>query len=133
MRKSRLLLATAALMLSVSGGMSRAITLQDYQDNKITTATDLALLCAAKPDGGVGTAALNFCHGYARGAIAAHLEREAASNRPLKLFCFPTTAPASGPILSEFAAWVQENPAQGSQRAVDGLFRFLGIKFPCGK
>lgn len=109
------------------------MTLQDYQDKPLTTAADLALLCAAKPDGDVGTAAINFCHGFARGAVAAHLQREAASRRPLKLFCFPTPSPASGPTLDAFAAWVKDNPAQGNQKPVDGLFRFLGMKFPCGK
>ena len=102
------------------------MTLQDYQDKPLTTAADLALLCAAKPDGDVGTAAINFCHGFARGAVAAHLQREAASRRPLKLFCFPTPSPASGPTLDAFAAWVKDNPAQGNQKPVDGLFRFLG-------
>lgn len=125
----------AVIVLALGGfvGTTHAVTLQDYQDKPLTNAADLALLCGAKPDGAVGTAALNFCHGFARGAVAAHLQREAASRRPLKLFCFPSPSPAPGPTLDAFAAWVKENPAQGNQKPVDGLFHFLGMKFPCGK
>jgi len=133
MRKLGQLLAVTAFAVGVSAGAAPAVTLQDYQDKPIVTAGDLAMLCAAKPDGGVGTAAVNFCHGYARGAIAVQLLREAATRRPLKLFCFPDPAPAPGPTLEGFAAWVNANPAHGREKAADGLFSFLGEKYPCRK
>jgi hypothetical protein len=133
MRKLGQSLAAVALAIGVSGGVAQAVTVQDYQNTALTSAADLAALCSAKPDDSVGTAAINFCHGYARGAVATYMQREAASRRPLKLFCIPTPAPVPGPTLTAFAEWVKANPQYANDKPVDGLFRFLGITFPCGK
>ena len=133
MRKLGQSLAAAALAIGLSGGVAQAVTVQDYQNTVLTTAADLATLCSATPDDSVGTAAINFCHGYARGAVATYLQHDSATRRPLKLFCIPTPAPLPGPTLTAFAAWVKANPQHANDKPVDGLFRFLGITFPCGK
>lgn len=127
------LLAATILTLVTAAGASAAVTIQDYQDKPLASAADLADLCAAKPDDSIGTASLNFCHGYARGAVALHLQREVASRRPLNLFCFPTPAPVPSATLDAFAAWVKASPARGALKPVDALFQFLGERFPCGK
>ena len=81
MTKMGQLLAATILALGIASAASAAVTLQDYQDKVLTNAADLADLCAAKPDDSIGTAAVNFCHGYARGAVALQLQRDAASRR----------------------------------------------------
>jgi len=133
MTKFGQLLAATALALGTATAASAAVTLQDYQDKLLTSAADLADLCAAKPDDSIGTAALNFCHGYARGAVALQLQRDAASRRPMNLFCFPTPSPVPSTTLAAFAAWVKADPARGGLKPLDALFQFLNERFPCGK
>jgi hypothetical protein len=96
------------------------------------TAGDLVDLCAADPKEPMGTAALNFCHGFAQGAVTVEMEVASASKRA-KLFCFPTPTPSRTATLTEFVTWARANPAHLSEPAADGLFAFLQQRFPCGK
>ncbi len=97
------------------------------------TTGDLVNLCSADPkEGSMATAALNFCHGYAQGAVTVQMEIQAASKRP-KLFCFPDPAPTRTQSLSEFVTWAKADPTRLTQPAADGLMGFLHERFPCGK
>ena len=91
------------------------------------TARDLAALCAA-PVGSAGAdAKINFCHGFAQGAVDDRL-KTAGDKKP---FCFPTPTPKRSVTLNEFVAWVRATPSNGEMPAVDGLFKFFGDRFPC--
>jgi hypothetical protein len=96
------------------------------------TTGDLVNLCAADPKEPLGTAALNFCHGFAQGAVSVVMEEAAASKRA-RFFCFPTPAPARTTTLAEFVTWARANPSHMGETPADGLFAFLRQRFPCGK
>ena len=91
------------------------------------TAGDLAELCAASPKEAQGDAKINFCHGYAQGAITVEL-RHAGDQKP---FCFPSPPPTRTQTMSEFVSWVRATPEHRSEPALDGLFKFLAERYPC--
>jgi hypothetical protein len=94
------------------------------------TTGDLVELCAASPDNSIGTAAVNFCNGYAQGAVSVEMQNLAAFRGP-KLFCMPNPPPSRNEALSEFVKWARASPDRLAQPPADGLFRFLGERYPC--
>ena len=115
------LVVLTAILLALPAQAQRAVTLQ------ARTAADLADLCAANPKESQGDAKINFCHGFAQGAITVELRR-AGDKKP---FCFPTPAPTRTATMGEFVNWVRSLPEHRTETAVDGLFKFLGERFPC--
>ena len=95
-----------------------------------TTTADLVELCAAAPDNAVGTAAVNFCEGFAQGAVLVEMQNMAAFRGP-KLFCMPTPPPTRNQALSEFVNWARASPDRMAATSTDGLFRFLSERYPC--
>ncbi|MBV9248227.1 MAG: hypothetical protein JO227_03130 [Acetobacteraceae bacterium] len=91
------------------------------------TAGDLASYCGANPREPAADAKINYCHGFAQGAIEVELQR-AGEKKP---FCFPNPAPTRSATLSEFVNWVRALPEHREMGAVEGLFSFLGERFPC--
>ncbi len=94
---------------------------------RANNAGELADLCAPNPREPGADAKINFCHGFAQGALDATRRRA----EELKKFCFPPNPPPRGVVLSEFVNWVRSLPAHRNQPAVDGLFSFFGERFPC--
>ena len=94
------------------------------------TTTDLVALCSATPDNGIGTAALNFCQGYIQGAVTVEMLNMAAFRGP-KPFCLPNPPPTRSQAISAFINWAQATPDRMTQSATDGLFRFIGVQYPC--
>jgi hypothetical protein len=121
MRPVAPLVALAAIALALPAQAQRGTTIQ------ARTAGDLAELCAANPKDPLGDAKINFCHGFAQGAIAVEL-RHTEGKKP---FCFPNPAPNRTATMNEFVAWVRSMPDHRNPAAVDGLFQFLGERFPC--
>ncbi|MSP01728.1 MAG: hypothetical protein EXR07_11870 [Acetobacteraceae bacterium] len=91
------------------------------------TSGELADLCGAQLGSAAADAKINFCHGFAQGAIAMRL-RGATDKKP---FCFPNPMPSRTTTMTEFAAWVKGVPTNRDIPALDGLFRFLGERYPC--
>ena len=91
------------------------------------TAGELAELCAPNPKDPERDAKINFCHGFAQGAMTVEL-RHAEGKPP---FCLPTPTPTRTATLGEFVSWVRAMPDRRSMPAVDGFFQFLGERFPC--
>lgn len=91
------------------------------------TAGDLAALCAADPNSAGADAKINFCHGFAQGAVDVRMH-VAADKKP---FCFPSPTPNRSATMREFVAWVRSTPANRDMPVLDGLFKFLGERFPC--
>lgn len=110
-----------ALEFAFPAAAQRPVTMQ------ARTAGELAELCAASPRDPQGDAKINFCHGFAQGAINVELHHTEAK----KPFCFPNPAPTRTATMNEFAAWVRSMPEHRSLPAIDGLFQFLGERFPC--
>jgi hypothetical protein len=94
---------------------------------RVSTANDLAELCGANPKEPAADAKINFCHGFAQGAIDVELRRGGEK----KAFCFPSPTPTRTATMMEFVNWVRALPEHRSVNALDGLFRFLGERFPC--
>jgi hypothetical protein len=134
MKRLTMTALAGALACALGASQTTAQTVQNYQQGVAMTGGKLGEFCAAKPDDGLGTAELNLCHGYARGAVATYLALQAGSRYPLKLFCLPPVETISASaVLNEYAAWIKTVPQQAQAQAVDALFAFLGTKFPCGK
>ena len=94
------------------------------------TTGDLVELCEATPDNAMGTAAVNFCEGFAQGAVSVEMQNMAAFRGP-KLFCMPNPPPSRNEALSEFVKWARVSPDRMSATATDGLFRFLIERYAC--
>ena len=91
------------------------------------TAGELAALCGANPREPGADAKINYCHGFAQGALDVELHY-AGAKRP---FCFPNPMPTRTATLNEFVNWVRAQPEHARLGAAPGLFRFLGERFPC--
>jgi hypothetical protein len=94
------------------------------------TTGDLVELCAATPDNGLGTAAVNFCEGYFQGAVTVEM-LNMAPVRGAKLFCLPNPPPTRAETMSAFVGWARAAPDRLTQSATDGLFGFLRERYPC--
>jgi len=94
------------------------------------TTGDLVELCEATPDNAMGTAAVNFCEGFAQGAVSVEMQNMAAFRGP-KSFCMPNPPPSRNEALSEFVKWARVSPDRMSATSTDGLFRFLSERYPC--
>jgi hypothetical protein len=114
-------LALSTLALLTPALAQRSVILQ------ARTAGELADLCAATPKDPQGDAKINFCHGYAQGAIQAEIR----SDKEKKAFCFPNPPPTRTATMNEFVGWVRALPDHRTPPAVEGLFQFLGERYPC--
>jgi hypothetical protein len=94
---------------------------------RVETAGDLAELCGVNPKDSGADAKINFCHGFAQGAI--DVERKYAGDK--KKFCMSSPAPSRTATMTEFVNWVRALPAHRALGPTDGFFQFLGERFPC--
>lgn len=78
----------------------------------------------------MGTAALNFCHGFALGVFRV-LDEEAAAERIHRMFCAPSPGPSRTQAIADFVAWAKANPNVVAQPPADGLVAYLVKTFPC--
>ena len=115
------------LVLLLASGASRAATEANFGAN---TTGDLVELCTATPDNPIGTAAINFCEGFAQGAVLVEMQNQAAFRGP-KLFCMPNPPPSRNQALNDFVNWAGSAPDRLAQSSTDGLFRFLSERYPC--
>ncbi len=94
------------------------------------TVADLIAICAPSNDDPLMTAAVNFCQGYAEGAVDVE-EAHEAQRGGRKLFCLPTPRPPRSAALANFIAWAKARPARLDMPAIDGLFIYLAGRYPC--
>lgn len=91
---------------------------------------DLIEICAPTKEDPMMTAAINYCHGFAQGAIL--VEEAHEEHRDVrKLFCLPSPPPPSGSEITKFIAWANALPSRLDQPAVDGMFIYLAEIYPC--
>ena len=48
-----------------------------------------------------------------------------------KKFCFPSPAPKRAETMNEFVRWVRADGGRATLNASEGLFQFLGQRYPC--
>jgi Ssp1 endopeptidase immunity protein Rap1a len=94
------------------------------------TVRDLIEICSPAKDDPMMTAAINYCHGFAQGAV---LVEEAHEGQPSarKLFCLPSPQPAEGSEITKFIAWANALPSRLDEPAIDGMFVYLAETYPC--
>ena len=110
------------------GAANAAVTEATFQ---LGTTADLVDLCTAAPTDQMGTAALNFCQGFAVGVYRV-LEEENAAKRIGRMFCVPADFHTKRTeAIADFVQWAKATPDVMSQRPADGLTRYLGTKYPC--
>ena len=125
--RSRGLLFGIVLAVAGATAATAAVTESEFPPR---TVRDLIAICAPEPSDPMMTAAVNFCHGYAEGAVDVE-EAHEAQRGTRKLFCLPTPPPPRGSELGNFIAWANEQPARLDMPAIDGLFIYLAGRYPC--
>jgi hypothetical protein len=122
MKPTTLLAAAALLAAPLSIGSAQA---QQAVSLHARNAGELAGLCTANPRDPTGPAQLNYCDGFAQGAVDVELRH--ATTKP---FCIPPGTKREV-TLHEFATWVRAVPSRASDDATSGLFRYLAERYPC--
>lgn len=125
MKLSRL--AGLALMPFLAIGSANAVTESNFL---INNTADLVALCAADPNEPLGTAALNFCHGFIVGGVQMHQIHQAANTRH-RLFCLPDPPPSRDQAVADYVNWAKADPKRMSMKAFDSMFAYLGGRYPC--
>jgi hypothetical protein len=125
--RSRSWLLGAALLWGGAATAPAAVTEAQFPPN---TVRDLIAICAPDQSDPMMTAAVNFCHGFAEGAVVVE-EAHAAQRGARKLFCLPTPLPPRGSELTSFIAWANTEPARLNMPAIDGMFVYLAGRYPC--
>jgi hypothetical protein len=115
------LLVLAGMALSLPARSAEFVALH------VRTAGDLADYCGARIGAPEADAKINYCHGFAQAAVDMELQHSGEK----KPFCFPSPAPNRTATLHEFVDWVRALPEHRPLPATEGLFRFLGERFPC--
>ena len=123
------LAAGAALSAGLLFSAAHAAVTQDNFPPKTTA--DLVALCSAQKDDQLVTAAVNYCHGFAEGAVDIALSYSAVGPQAHRPFCLPSPAPTHDQAVADFAAWANGDPKRLDQPAVVGLIGFLIYRYPC--
>lgn len=127
MFRSFLIAGLAGMSLCLAAAQAEPVTEEHF---KIVTTGDLATLCAAEPGETLGTAALNFCHGFAVGVYQVLAEQQTAP-RSRKMFCLPNPQPTRNEAIATFVQWARAKPERASLAPADGLAQFLSDQYPC--
>ena len=123
------LVAVAATLVLVTFDLGHAATEGNFTGR---TTADLVALCDPQSDSALDNAGINFCEGFAQGAVLVEQEHEANKRSP-KFFCLPDPAPTRNEAISAFVKWARGSPDRLAMPAVDGLISFLGDQYPCPK
>jgi hypothetical protein len=127
--RHRLLWLTATLCVAAYCTPGRAAVTQDTF--MVRSTGDLIELCTVAPTDPMGTAALNFCHGFGVGVYRVLEEYESA--RKDHMFCAPATMPTRNEALAGFVQWAKANPDQLSVSPQDGIVAYLTKQYPCAR
>lgn len=127
MKLKALFLATA--MLAGTAGARAAVTETQFPPK---TVRDLIAICSAGKDDPMMTAAVNYCHGFAEGAVIVEMAHE-KQRGARKLFCLPSPPPPSDAELANFISWANQESSRLDSPSIDGMFLYLATKYPCGK
>lgn len=122
MKITRRLLPTAVAIMAL-GGPAVAVDTDDYL---LTSAEDLASLCAAPAD----PSAIHMCQGFMVGVHRVFDSVGRALNDPL--YCLPTDGSVSrDSVARDFAAWVAATPDAASMPPADGVLKWVRTTYPC--
>lgn len=122
------LIALAALAAAAAAPAATAeVTRENFL---MRSGQDLAALCGAGPSDPYFERALSFCHGYLVGTYDFY--KGTSAGRPSRqMLCLPKPPPARYEVARQFVEWARRNPRDASESAVDALFRFAALTWPC--
>ena len=129
MRPVSLALSAAAICAAFAFTEGWAAVTQDEFPPRTTG--DLIALCSAGKDDPLMTAAVNFCNGFAEGAVELALGYETVARKDRQPFCLPTPKPSHNEAVAQFAAWANADPKRLEEPPAVGLVRFLAHQYPC--
>jgi len=95
------------------------------------TTADLIALCTAPATDPLMTAAVNFCQGFAEGAVQVALAYESVTSKAHEPFCLPSPPPTHDEARAQFVTWANAVPSRLNEPAVVGLLQFLTDQYPC--
>jgi hypothetical protein len=127
--RRRVLTVGAAMAYGLALSTANAVVTQDNFPPKTTA--DLVALCTAKQQDPLAVAAVNFCQGFAEGAVEIVLSYSAASPQSHRPFCLPAPAPSLDQAASDFASWAGSDPSRLQKPAAVGLITYLIDRYPC--
>ena len=127
--RRRVLTVGAAMAFGLPLSTSHAVVTRDNFPPKTTA--DLVALCTAQQQDPLAAAAVNFCQGFAEGAVEIALSYSAAGSQSRRPFCLPTPAPSLDHAASDFASWAGSDPSRLQQPAAVGLVKYLVDRYPC--
>jgi hypothetical protein len=122
----KILGASAALLLAMMPIAGHAAD----PNFAIKTTGDLVALCDPDASSSLAGAAIGFCQGFAEGAVTVERVHDAA-NKYMRPFCLPDPLPGRTDAMTAFVAWARAQPDRLTTKPEDGLFAFLGEKYPC--
>jgi hypothetical protein len=100
---------------------------------RVRSAADLVAICSTPANDSMYPAAISFCHGYAVGAYQ-YYQATVSGPEGKPFVCVPTAPPPTrSEGLQMFVAWARNNPQHMGEPAVETLFRWLAVTWPCRK
>jgi hypothetical protein len=129
MRPIFLVVSTVLICQAGTVAIGQAAVSRDQFPPKTTG--DLIALCQATKDDPLMTPAVNFCNGFAEGAVEIALGYETIARRDRQPFCLPTPRPSHNEAVAQFAAWANAAPGRLDDPPGLGLMRFLVQQYPC--
>lgn len=97
----------------------------------VQTANELAAVCDPAWEGVPRLEAIAYCQGFLTSFGQYHTLLHPTGGVARPLYCVPSPGPSIAESGIAFAAWTRQNPAHGSEPALDGLLRWAQARFPC--
>lgn len=91
------------------------------------TTAQLVSLCSTRPTDPTYAQSLQFCNGFAAGALSYYR----ATQRPGAAPRYCGLPAGRQEAVNRFVAWAQANPRYSADNPVDTLFRFLDANYAC--
>ena len=118
----------AAVLPWLAATSAGAVTEDNFN---LKSTADLVALCTADASAPMGTAALNFCHGFVVGTVRVEQIHGAAHKH--HMFCLPDPVPSRTAGIADYVQWAQPDSARMAMAPQDSLVAFLAQRYPCGR
>lgn len=125
-RTPKLKLAAVASVGALLGLAAPALA-ADEQDFEARTTAQLLSLCSTPPGDPTYAQSLQFCNGFAAGALSYHR----ATRRPGAAPDYCGLPVSRQEAVDRFVAWARANPRFAGDNPANTLFRFLDANYAC--
>jgi hypothetical protein len=128
MKKQLIALAIAGVTFG-SVGAGAGVTRENFL---VRDGNDLLALCSVEAGDPNAAAAIHFCHGFLLGIYETH-KGLTGNARSKRFTCLPEPPPSRNEVASRYVLWARKNARDLSESAVDTVYRFAGVTWPCRK